>query len=96
MGQKIFGMPFGEAILMARERWRKIESFGPFSFVACLRIENPLDHLGGGLVKRRGGFDHACDALCSTAAESVFPLHFKKVHPVVFDRACDALFSTVA
>ena len=46
--------------------------------------------------KRVGSFDHACDALSSTAAESVFPLLFKKVRLVVFDRACDTLFSTAA
>ena len=46
--------------------------------------------------KRVGSFDHACDARSSTAAESVFPLLFKKVRLVVLDHACDALFSTAA
>ena len=46
--------------------------------------------------KRRGSCDHACDALSSTGAESVFPLLFKKVRLVVLDHACDTLFSTVA
>ena len=46
--------------------------------------------------KRVGSFDHACDALSSTAVESVFPLLFKKVRLVLLDHACDTLFSTAA